>query len=488
MRVSRLSRLLEVTVHPPAAADPELARAAFDSRRVQPGDLYCALPGTRCDGRQFLAQARQRDAAAVLIGAPAPGLDLPQLLAPHGVPLARLAGRAAAALAGDPSREMWVAAVTGTNGKTTVVHLVQQALQSASIPCARSGTLGFAFGAQEQRGLHTTPPADELQDWLRGVRARGARALVLEASSHGLSQDRLSGLAVDVAAWTNLTHDHLDYHKDLEEYAAAKARLVHGLSSAGVAFLPAGDARILQSCRGAPARRVTWSLDAPAELAGRVAAGSGGIALEVLGSFGPARIESRLVGRHNAENLLLAFGVARCAGLTAEEAAAGLGAALGAPGRLQRVAAGAPWLLYVDYAHTPDALTRALAALRQAHPGRRLGIVFGAGGDRDPHKRAPMGRAAAGGADWCLVTSDNPRSEDPASIAAAVAAGVAAAGRAPEVELDRRVALHRALRRLQPGEVLLVAGKGHEDYQEIQGVRHPFDDCVELEKAAACSV
>ncbi|KAA3608138.1 MAG: UDP-N-acetylmuramoyl-L-alanyl-D-glutamate--2,6-diaminopimelate ligase [Planctomycetota bacterium] len=476
-------------------ADPDLARACFDSREVQPGDLFCALPGGQQDGLSFWPQARQSGAVALFRAAPgpAPQPTAPEIQPPAGVPVAQAAGWLAACLAGFPADQLFTAAVTGTNGKTTVVHLLQQALQAASIPTARIGTLGFAFGGREVASLTTSPAADRLHAWLRSALDQGARAAVLEASSHGLVQHRLAGLRLDVAAWTNLSHDHLDYHGDMERYAAAKARLIHGLSADAVAWLPAAVEPVLQQVQGALCQKATWTLvewedPAPAaDLIGRFQACREGFQLKLEGAWGGAQLQSPLVGRHNAENLVVAFALARSAGLDPEQAASALAQAQGAPGRLEVVAPESPWHLFVDYAHTPEALARVLSALADHFPGRRLGVVFGAGGDRDPSKRESMGRLAAEASDWCLVTSDNPRGENPESIAQAVAAGVAASGRPVEVEVDRRRAIRTAVARLRPGEVLLVAGKGHEPYQEIDGVRHPFDDRLELQEAARCS-
>jgi len=473
-------------------ADPELRRACFDSRAVVAGDLFCALPGTQRTGADFAAAARARGAAAVLTGASsdnsAAGAGLPCLLAPAGPGLARAAGEAAHQLAGEPSGSLWCGAVTGTNGKTTVVHLVAQALDAAGRPCARAGTLGFAFQGLQRPTRETTASADRLHAWLADAAAAGARACALEASSHGIAQGRLAGLRLGAAAWTNLTHDHLDYHGTLEEYARAKAGLFLELPREAAAFLPASYPAAWQLTAGCAAQRWTWGLDAVSDVRGSWQPAPGGIELEVDGALGRARLTSPLAGAHNAENLLLAFGLLRSAGLDCEQAAAGLARAQAAPGRLERVAPAAPWRLFVDYAHTPDALSRVIASLRASFPGARLGVVFGAGGDRDPLKRAPMGRAVAQAADWCVVTSDNPRTEAPERIAAAVAAGVRAAGVTPEIELDRRAAIRAAVGRLRPGEILLVAGKGHEDYQEVQGVRHPFDDRIVLAEAAQCWV
>lgn len=507
MLLSRLARILSesCTFAPSAstrgASDPELRRAVFDSRQVEAGDLYCALRGTQVDGRAYVDDAIAKGAAAVLsIGGFEQPLGVPELRVQLGVEPALAAGWAASELAGRPSDELFVAALTGTNGKSTVVHLVQQAWQVAAVPAARVGTLGFAWAGEERAALNTTPAADELHRFLAEVRDAGARAIAIEASSHGIVQHRLAGLAVDVVGWSNLSHDHLDYHGDLESYAAAKAQLVHRLPGGAPAFLPA-DARVLEACRGARCEQFVWGmgdsslpLHAHAELAAE-----GGLKLQIGGRFGGGELCSPLVGEHNAENLLLAFGILRASGLDAQTALEGLAAAQPAPGRLERVAAHTPWRLFVDYAHTPDAIVRALAALRASYPEARIGIVVGAGGDRDPNKRGPMGAAAARGADWCLFTSDNPRTEDPQSILDAVLEGAeqactdsqtAGERSATELaaELDRRTAIRLAVSKLRAGDVLLVAGKGHEPYQEIHGVRSPFDDRIELAEAVSCSV
>jgi len=382
---------------------------------------------------------------------------------------------------------MWCAGITGTNGKSTVVHLLQHALDAAARPCARIGTLGMDFDGRTERTPNTTPGADRIHDWLDRARHAGAVCCVLEASSHGLDQERLAGMELDAAGWTNLSRDHLDYHSSWAAYAAAKARLFARLPQDAPAFLPAAAPSIEAACQGTAARLHSFGLDAPdAALCGRWTPGADGGLLEIHGSFGKATVSTSLIGRHNAENLLLSFGLLRCAGLSAAEAAAGLAAAQAPPGRLQAVARESPWRLYVDYAHTPDALRHVLASLREAFPERRIGVLCGAGGDRDHGKRPPMGRAAAEGSDWCVLTSDNPRSEDPKAILEAVVAGARPVGRELHAIVDRREAIRFAVSRLRPGDVLLVAGKGHEDYQEIDGRRLPFDDRLELEEAARC--
>lgn len=497
MKVSQLLHLLSthgIPVQPhglDAGFDPQLLRACFDSRQVRPGDLFCALGGFRTDGRKYLSQAFELGAAAFLLqgdqryGA-VPHLGLGASLSPAEV--ARAAGLAAHDLAGAPSEQLWIGAVTGTNGKSTVVHLVEQALNHCGISAAGGGTLGLRFGDQEQGILNTTPSADILHAWLAEVLHKEAEAALFEASSIGIEQERIAGVAIDCAAWTNLSHDHLDIHGTMEAYAAAKAKMILELPDQAMALVPATP-ELHALCSGTQAHLITWALHHDeAELRGICRNGPDGVHLNVQGIFGSGEIQSRLIGAHNAENLLLAFGMLRCAGVEPGPACEALSACTSVPGRLQRVAPDFPAHLYVDYAHSPEALDHVARALREAYPEARLGVVFGAGGDRDRAKRAPMGAAVAEVADWCVVTSDNPRTEEPQGIVQAVAEGVASCTRAcPFIEeVDRSAAIRLAVARLQPGDVLLVAGKGHETYQEIDGVRHDFDDREKLREAVAC--
>ncbi|PCJ54784.1 MAG: UDP-N-acetylmuramoyl-L-alanyl-D-glutamate--2,6-diaminopimelate ligase [Planctomycetota bacterium] len=469
--------------------DPQLLRACFDSRLVQPGDLFCALGGYRTNGRRFLSEAFERGAAAFLLqgdesyGA-VPHLCLPASWTPRE--MTALAGIIAHELLGRPSESLWVGAVTGTNGKSTVVHLLEHAMSACQVPTACGGTLGLRFQNKERTILNTTPPADVLHAWMSEVLKGGADAVVLEASSIGLEQERLSGVAIDCAAWTNLSHDHLDIHHTMEAYALAKAEMFLSLQSSAVALLPAEES-LQKLCTESSAQKIIWSFqDDRADLRGVCSADASGLQLQISGVFGEGQIESSLIGQHNAENLLVAFGMMRAAGISAEASCAALQTCSAAPGRLQRIAPEFQAQLFVDYAHSPEALDHVLRALRNAYPQSRIGVVFGAGGDRDSEKRHPMGVAAGSNADWCVVTSDNPRCEDPLQIATAVEEGVRST-RCPSVlELDRRSAIRLAVERLLPGDVLLLAGKGHETYQEVDNVRHSFDDCVELREAVAC--
>ena len=469
--------------------DPQLLRACFDSRLVQPGDLFCGLGGYRTDGRRYLSQAFERGAAAFLLQGEehygsVPHLCLPESCSP--VEVATLAGQIAHTLAGRPSGSLWVGAVTGTNGKSTVVHLLEHAMSECGVATACGGTLGLRFQDQEQAICNTTPPADVLHQWLKGVVKSHGEAVVLEASSIGLEQGRMSGVEVDCAAWTNLSHDHLDMHHTMEAYAKAKAALFLDLGPSAIALLPSNE-NLQKICADSKAQKIIWSCqDSAADLRGSCNFDASGMRLEIDGVFGKGLIQSPLIGQHNAENLLVAFGMMRAKGISADAACHALQSCAAAPGRLQRVAPEFQGRLFVDYAHSPEALEHVLKALREAFPQSRVGVVFGAGGDRDCEKRGPMGLAAGNNADWCVVTSDNPRCEDPAQIAAAVAKGVQATTCPNILELDRRRAIRLAVERLLPGDVLLLAGKGHETYQEITDVRHSFDDRVELREAVAC--
>ncbi len=477
-----LGSLLQGMADLPARYDRRITGLALDSRTVRPGDLFFALVGGATDGRRFVEEALARRAAAVAQEAPAASLE-----ARHGVPvigvpgLDQQVGRVADRFYGHPSADLWVAGVTGTNGKTTVSHLVAQALggEGSGPRCGVVGTLGSGLFGELRPSRHTTPDAITLHRLLADLRGRGVRHVAMEVSSHALVQGRVNGVAFDVAAFTNLTRDHLDYHGSLEAYAEAKRRLFHfpGLKAAVVnlddplgasilARLDAGVDALGYSLAGAPRARVR---------ARTLEVGPAGLRMEVSTPAGHGVLESPLLGRFNAGNLLAALGMLLTLRLPLPGLLAALGQARPVAGRMERHGGreGQP-LVVIDYAHTPDALESVLATLRE-HCRGRLACVFGCGGERDRGKRPEMGAVAERLADEVLVTDDNPRREDPDLIVADILGGMARPERA-RVERDRARAIALAVAGAGAGDVVLVAGKGHEDYQEVNGQRRPYSD------------
>jgi UDP-N-acetylmuramoyl-L-alanyl-D-glutamate--2,6-diaminopimelate ligase len=475
--------------------DPDIARVAGDSREVTPGAVFFALPGATVDGHAFAAEAARRGAAAVVAERPVECAPALLLLAPSA---RRAMSIAAANLLGRPGDALALAAVTGTNGKTTVSYLVEACARAAGVPVGVIGTITHRFPGVERPASHTTPESTAVQGLLAEMRDAGARLAVLEVSSHALAQERVAGLRFAVAGFTNLTRDHLDYHGDMEAYFAAKRRLfAEHLRPDGTAVVNARDpygARLADQL--GPGRRV-WRYGTRAEdalRAERVSATLAGIEATLATPLGPLELRSPLVGAHNLENLLCAAGLALALGLPAEAVARGLAGSPGAPGRLERID-GQGKAVFVDYAHTDDALARALEALRAAGP-RRLLAVFGCGGDRDRGKRPLMGEAAGRAAALTVVTSDNPRTEEPSAIIGEILPGLERAGRrrlgAAEaaagadgyvVEPDRAAAIALAVACARPGDAVLVAGKGHEDYQIVGATRRHLDDREEARRA-----
>ncbi len=461
-----------------------------DSRRVAPGSLFVVSQGRRFDARRFVPEALRRGASALLLEAPIEGVDVPQLICPDP---RRAMGRAAHLVHGDPSRRLPVAAVTGTNGKTSVCWLLDSALRHAGRRPALMGTVGVRGARGFRDASLTTPESDEVARFAAEALDAGASHLLMEASSHALAMGRLEGLRVAVAAFTGLGRDHLDFHGSMEAYAEAKARLfVERRPEAAVIRVDdAFGAALWARSRAKRGLRVARAAGVEAEI--RVLAsrfGRDGIEARVQTPWGEGSLRSPLLGEHNLDNLLVALGVGLLFGEPLETMLRGLSAAQGAPGRLERVEHPGDVTVLVDYAHTPDALERVLRALRPLTPGRLI-VVFGCGGERDEGKRVPMGEAAALGADLCLLTNDNPRGEAPERIAAQVEEGLRSAGKerivsvtrfraASEggylVELDRRAALALALDTARPGDTVLVAGKGHERVQIVGAEQRPFED------------
>jgi UDP-N-acetylmuramoyl-L-alanyl-D-glutamate--2,6-diaminopimelate ligase len=478
---------------------PPGAALVADSRRVSRGDAFFAYPGERADGRRHVAQAVALGAAAVV--AEAGGAEPPV----HGVPvrtvdgLKRLAGPIADAFLGAPTARMDVVAVTGTNGKTSCSQWIAQGLQAAGRRAAVVGTIGAGVlgddghGALDDTGL-TTPDALALQALFARFAHAGVDAVAIEASSIGLHQHRLDGTRMAVAVFTNLTRDHLDYHGTMQAYGEAKAMLFGwpGLRAAVVNLDDAAHAAMLAGV--APGvQRIGYRIGAPVTgevdrllVATEVVPTVAGTRIGIDGDWGRATLDTPLLGRFNAANLLAVAGAWLALGMRFDDVLGQLAALRPVPGRLQAVGAGdgVP-LAVVDYAHTPDALDNALAALRPvaAARGGALWCVFGAGGDRDPGKRPLMAAAAERGAERIVLTSDNPRGESPEAILDAVQAGLSAPCALREA--DRARAIAETVARAAPADVVLIAGKGHESYQEIAGVRHPFLDAEHAERALA---
>lgn len=484
LRLAELCRLLD-SVSPRLVGDSRVVASGLqqDSRRVTPGDIFAARAGARADGTRFVKDAVRRGAVALLVergaelGDPAlPTIEVSDIRL--GLALA------AEALYGHPSREIEIVGITGTNGKTTTSWLAVQAIDGAGGRAARLGTLGFAFGNDSVEGSLTTPAADDVSRYARDVKRTGGSHLVMEVSSHALSQARVDALCFRVAAFTNLTQDHLDYHGTMDEYAEAKARLFTELSPK-VAVINVDDAfgkRLAERCPGAVLRVGRHEADVQPL---RVELRAQGISAQVLVPGGVVELESQLVGGHNLDNLLMALAIASALDLDPIAAARALSRVRAVPGRLERCDVPADDItVLVDYAHTPDALERVLGAVRGFTEGR-VTCVFGCGGDRDAAKRPQMGEVVGRAADRAIVTNDNPRSEEPEVIARAIEAGLCRHGAPYVVELDRARAIERAIVEASSGDVVLIAGKGHEPYQILGAETRRFDDRVEARRALA---
>ncbi|TLM65814.1 MAG: UDP-N-acetylmuramoyl-L-alanyl-D-glutamate--2,6-diaminopimelate ligase [Deltaproteobacteria bacterium] len=496
----RLSELLQqVSVRRRLGpTDADVSGLRYDSRRVQPGDVFFAWRGQAQDGHRFLADAAARGAAALVVE------ELPERDFGPAIVQVDNSRQAMAAMAqafyGDPTRDMAVVGVTGTNGKTTTTYLLEAVLAEAGMAPAVVGTVSYRFGQSVHNAPHTTPEAVELLEQVAAFRAEGARSLVMEVSSHALDQYRADGIRFRVGIFTNLTPEHLDYHGDMDRYFASKLRLFREL-------LPAGGGRAVVNIDDAYGARLAGLLPgaltcghaAQAQVRPeRLAVTLDGIHGSVVTPSGTIRLDSPLLGDYNVENLLGAIGGAVALGLPPAVIERGLARAAAVPGRLERVDNRRGAVALVDYAHTGDALDRVLQALQALKPARII-TVFGCGGDRDPRKRPVMGEVTARRSDIAIVTSDNPRTEDPLQIIEQIRKGVATihprewsceeavagGGRGYVVIPDRRAAIRFAVSLLQPNDVLLVAGKGHEDYQILGTTRIHFDDREELRNAFA---
>jgi UDP-N-acetylmuramoyl-L-alanyl-D-glutamate--2,6-diaminopimelate ligase len=448
---------------------------AVDSRRVAPGDVFVAMPGHHVDGRTYAVDAVRRGAAAVLYEAGEPPmLDVPAIPVTG---LAVLAGEIAHLVYERPSERLWMAGVTGTNGKTSVSQWIAQAMCLLDRKCGVIGTLGGGFPGQLIESVNTTPDAVSVHRALAGFADEGAVACAMEVSSIGIEEGRVNGVHFDVASFTNLTRDHLEYHGSMEVYGAAKEKLF-GWPGLGTAVINLDDPFGAQLAARLAGRVPTIGYTLENREGGdRVLAARDIVMSGATLSFtvDGVRFEAPVVGRFNISNLLGVIGALLAGDETLADIAAVLHRIEPPPGRMQAVGGHGRPLVVVDYAHTPDALEKALGTLRDTAAARcgKLVCIFGCGGDRDPGKRPLMGAMAERLADRVLVTSDNPRSEDPLAIIEAIASGMK---HRPAIEPDREAAIRCALAEAAADDVVLLAGKGHEPYQEIAGVRRPFSD------------
>jgi UDP-N-acetylmuramoyl-L-alanyl-D-glutamate--2,6-diaminopimelate ligase len=452
-----------------------------DSRRVERGDCFVAVPGFKQDARRFIPEALTRGAAVIVTeGQPVAGVAAPQIVVPSARrALADLAG----AWYGHPSQGLTLVGITGTNGKTTTSYLVDALLKADGSATGVIGTIQYVVGSEVRPASQTTPEALEIEAMLAAMRAQGVRGVAMEVSSHALALFRVDALQFDVAVFTNLTQDHLDFHGTLDEYRRTKRRLFELLAVSPkprrTAVVNADDPAGAAMVQGLGVEVLTFGLGAGARVrAVDFTSSLDGIRMTVRTPAGTVEMRSPLVGEHNVMNLLGALGVGLALGQAPEAIARTLGAVGAVPGRFEQVRAGQPFLVIVDYAHTPDALERVLATARKI-TNARLGVVFGCGGDRDRGKRPIMGEIAARLADRTWVTSDNPRSERPEAIIEEVVADMAAVPGAPDRYAkvpDRQSAIRAALLWAGPGDTVVIAGKGHETYQIVGPDVLPFDD------------
>jgi UDP-N-acetylmuramoyl-L-alanyl-D-glutamate--2,6-diaminopimelate ligase len=463
-----LASVLDVVPGAERRGDAFVGDVVFDSREVTPGSLFCCVPGASADGHDFAAEAVAAGASALLVERWLDDVAAPQVRVGS---VREAMGPVAAVVFSHPAEALTMAGITGTNGKTTTTYLLEAIWRAAGVRPGVIGTTGARVDGEPVALARTTPEAPDLHRLLLRMREAGVGGVAMEVSSHALAQHRVGGVRFDVAAFTNLSQDHLDFHPSMDEYFAAKASL----------FTPAHTARAVVNADDGWGRRlledplvptVTYGVEGEADLrATDVVSNVEGVAFTV----GGVRVRSRLRGGFNVSNCLAAIAVAGELGIGPEIAAEGLAAVPGVPGRVEPVDAGQDFLVVVDYAHTPDSIRSVLQAARPLASGRLI-VVFGCGGDRDRAKRPLMGAAATSLADLTVLTSDNPRSEDPLEIISDIEPGAREGGGRYVVEPDRRAAIGLAVQEAQAGDVVVIAGKGHEATQELAHGTVAFDD------------
>ncbi len=469
-------------VHGPTAG-VQVQGVTADSRQVGTGSLFVAVRGTASDGHRFIGAAVEAGAVAICGELPRPEIPVPYIEVANG---RRAAAELAEAIHGYPARTLRLVGITGTNGKTSTAVLTQRICEAAGMAAGLVGTVYYDVGAGHQDAVNTTPGPTELSGLLASARDHGKQMVALEVSSHALDQDRVAALEFDVAVFTNCTQDHLDYHGDMDAYFGAKRRLFESLgrdarkTGPKRAIVNADDAYAPQVMAACTVPVWTYGVDQPADLhATDLTLTAAGTQARVSTPAGDADLQMHLLGKHNASNALAALGAALALQLPLDAAVAALNAAPCVRGRCETVDAGQPFGVMIDYAHTPDGIRVVLALCRELQP-RRIIVVFGCGGDRDRTKRPQMGELVAAGADAAVVTSDNPRTEDPLAIMLDIQVGVQRAGwrKGDQYEMlpDRREAIAHALEMAREGDLVVIAGKGHETYQIVGNQRLDFDD------------
>jgi UDP-N-acetylmuramoyl-L-alanyl-D-glutamate--2,6-diaminopimelate ligase len=454
-----------------------------DSRQVGPGSLFLAYAGERLDGRDFIEQAIQQGAAAVVWESK--GFHWNAKWQIPNLPVLNLReqrGQIADSFYGHPSEKLWMIGVTGTNGKTSCSHWLAQAMNQVGRKTALVGTLGNGFPGALSEAINTTPDPILLHGMLADYLQQGAKSVAMEVSSHGLEQGRVSGMHFDVAVFTNLSRDHLDYHGDMASYAAAKRKLFEweGLSCSVLNMDDAFGAKVAAELGAEDKPVLTYGFAEQAMVRGvNLELNAQGLSMQVLTPKGEATVKAALLGRFNAYNLLAVLATLLSSDVPLFDAVAAVSNLKSVAGRMQQLGGGELPLVVIDYAHTPDALEKVLLALREQSAGKLI-CMFGCGGNRDQGKRPLMGEVAARLADKVIVTTDNPRDEAPEEIMQAIASGMHGTY---ELELNRATAIANAIKQAETGDIVLLAGKGHEDYQEIAGVKHPFSDEQEAAKA-----
>lgn len=466
------------------AGTDQIESLTSDSRQAGPGVCFLAVRGSDVDGHRFIPQAVDAGCAAIICE------DASTV--PAGLPCVVLtdtrqaAGRIAQAFHGHPGRAMTVIGITGTNGKSTVAWILRQMLAIHGSKAGLVGTIEYDTGLGVRSAGNTTPGPVQLAQLMAEMVANGCTHMVMEVSSHALDQHRVEGIDIDVAIWTNLTGDHLDYHHDMDSYARAKQKLFASLRPEATAILNRDDSWGEAFAQASNAPVIWYGLSAAADIHARIdEITTSGTRFSLITEEADVAVSTPLIGRHNVFNSLAAAAAGRALGMSLAQVADALGRVTSIPGRLERVESAAGFDVFVDYAHTDDALINVLGALRPVTTGR-LVVVFGCGGDRDRTKRPRMAQAATDRADSVIITSDNPRTEDPATIIEDILAGVSDKARQRvAVEPDRRQAIGMAIERAQAGDVILIAGKGHETYQIIGSQRHEFDDVQVAREALA---